>query len=71
MPKENSAEQPVIRQVIHSHPRLAPDEFYYNEQGSLVFTAQYHLRRGYCCKNQCRHCPYNEKKTLIVVNNRV
>jgi len=24
----------------------------------LVFTRQYHLRRGYCCGNGCRHCPY-------------
>jgi hypothetical protein len=26
----------------------------------LVFTAQYHLRRGYCCNSDCRHCPYGE-----------
>ncbi len=24
----------------------------------LVFTAQFHLRRGYCCNSGCRHCPY-------------
>ncbi|MCE2740331.1 MAG: DUF5522 domain-containing protein [Sphingobacteriales bacterium] len=24
----------------------------------MVFTANYHLQRGYCCKNGCRHCPY-------------
>lgn len=24
----------------------------------MVFTAAYHLRRGYCCNNDCRHCPY-------------
>jgi hypothetical protein len=24
-----------------------------------VFTASYHLRRGYCCENRCRHCPYD------------
>lgn len=26
----------------------------------LVFTAQYHLRRGYCCNSGCRHCPYRD-----------
>ncbi|MFM8456303.1 MAG: DUF5522 domain-containing protein, partial [Ignavibacteria bacterium] len=26
--------------------------------GNLVFTRTKHLRRGYCCKNRCRHCPY-------------
>jgi hypothetical protein len=32
--------------------------FYYNENNFLVFTEKYHLRRGYCCGNGCRHCPY-------------
>ena len=31
---------------------------YYNEEGYLVFTAAYHLDRGYCCGNGCRHCPF-------------
>lgn len=26
----------------------------------MVFTAQFHLRRGYCCNSDCRHCPYRE-----------
>ena len=33
--------------------------FYYNENNFLVFTEKYHLQRGYCCGNGCRHCPYN------------
>jgi hypothetical protein len=31
---------------------------YYWENGLLVFTEAYHLRRGYCCGSKCRHCPY-------------
>ncbi|HEY0055713.1 MAG TPA: DUF5522 domain-containing protein [Pedobacter sp.] len=31
---------------------------YYFENGFLVFTKHYHLKRGYCCKNGCRHCPW-------------
>ena len=31
---------------------------YYMEGPNLVFTAQYHLKRGYCCGSGCRHCPY-------------
>jgi len=31
---------------------------YYVEGGMLVFTAAYHLRRGWCCGSGCRHCPY-------------
>ncbi len=30
----------------------------YMEGPYLVFTAAYHLRRGYCCNSDCRHCPY-------------
>ena len=29
----------------------------------MVFTARYHLRRGYCCEHNCRHCPYEEAVT--------
>jgi hypothetical protein len=31
---------------------------YTMENGKLVFTAHYHLKRGYCCNSKCRHCPY-------------
>ncbi len=36
---------------------LATEDFYYDGP-YLVFTAQYHLRRGFCCNSGCRHCPY-------------
>lgn len=35
------------------------EDFYYNEHGYIVLTAQYHLERGSCCGNGCRHCPYD------------
>ncbi|MDZ4846005.1 MAG: DUF5522 domain-containing protein [Chitinophagales bacterium] len=41
---------------------LQQDIDYYIENGLCVFTAQYHLKRGSCCKNNCRHCPYGFKK---------
>jgi hypothetical protein len=31
---------------------------YYWDGPYMVFTAAYHLKRGYCCKSGCRHCPY-------------
>jgi len=37
-------------------------DYYFNEQGLMVFTAAYHLNRGYCCKNRCKHCPWNYGK---------
>lgn len=33
-------------------------DYYLDNQGNLVFTEKYHLKRGYCCKNKCRHCPW-------------
>jgi len=36
---------------------LLPEDFYY-EGPYLVFTSIYHLKRGYCCNSDCRHCPY-------------
>ncbi|HXC17348.1 MAG TPA: DUF5522 domain-containing protein [Holophagaceae bacterium] len=26
-----------------------------------VFTEAHHLRRGTCCGNRCRHCPFEPK----------
>jgi len=40
-----------------SLPREGED-FYFDENGLMVFTALYLLKRGYCCGNGCRHCPY-------------
>ncbi|MGZ8172102.1 MAG: DUF5522 domain-containing protein [Methylobacter sp.] len=31
---------------------------FYREDGWVVYTAEYHLKRGYCCHSGCRHCPY-------------
>jgi hypothetical protein len=31
---------------------------YYLEKGNIVFTEEYHKKRGYCCESNCRHCPY-------------
>ena len=39
---------------------LKDDEFYM-EGGKFVLTERYHLRRGHCCGNGCRHCPFNHE----------
>ncbi|MEI6489575.1 MAG: DUF5522 domain-containing protein [Bacteroidota bacterium] len=43
--------------------KLDPDEFYYSEQGYIVYTEKYLLKRGYCCQNGCKHCPYGFNKS--------
>ena len=41
---------------------LSDDEdYYFNNDGLVVFTAQYLLDRGYCCGNGCVNCPYDYK----------
>ncbi|MGC3947488.1 MAG: DUF5522 domain-containing protein [Chryseolinea sp.] len=37
-------------------------EYYYLENGLIVFKAAFLLKRGYCCKRGCRHCPYGFRK---------
>jgi Family of unknown function (DUF5522) len=43
-------------------PNEKPREDYYFENGLMVFTEAFHLKRGSCCKSGCRHCPYGFKK---------
>lgn len=40
-------------------PKLHPNDFYWDE-GVMVMTEHYHLRRGTCCGSGCRHCPYEK-----------
>lgn len=42
--------------------KLDPEDFYLSEEGYLIFTEKYLLKRGYCCKNGCKHCPYGFDK---------
>jgi hypothetical protein len=42
--------------------RLDPEDFYMSEDGFMVFTEKYHLKRGHCCKSGCKHCPYGYNK---------
>lgn len=49
-------------------PKLEPDDFYYSDEGYIVFTEKYLLKRGYCCKNGCKHCPYGYNKKTGLFN---
>jgi hypothetical protein len=41
--------------------KLIEGEDFYFEKGLMVFTERYLLKRGFCCQNGCRHCPYGFK----------
>ena len=34
------------------------EDFYITDEGYKCFTETYQLKRGYCCKSNCKHCPY-------------
>lgn len=33
--------------------------YYINAEGLIVLTEAFHLQRGHCCGNGCKHCPYD------------
>jgi hypothetical protein len=45
-------------------PLPQPGDFYI-EGHNVVFTAQYHRRRGYCCGSGCRHCPFDAVERAV------
>jgi hypothetical protein len=52
----------VATQSAEAHARPLPRPQagdFYIEGEHVVFTAQYHRRRGYCCGSGCRHCPFD------------
>jgi len=46
---------------IPSLSRRLEIETYEIEGGLVVFTERFHIRRGFCCGSDCRHCPYSPK----------
>ncbi len=40
---------------------LEPEDYYWSPEGYLVFTEKYHLKRGHCCGNSCKHCPFGHE----------
>ncbi|MBK7427175.1 MAG: hypothetical protein IPI60_09155 [Saprospiraceae bacterium] len=54
--RDNSPEKKTEKPIPDHRP-----EDYYIENGLLVFTSTFHLKRGYCCGSKCRHCPFEWK----------
>ncbi len=54
----------IFASMYNKRIELTEEDYYVNEQGYKVFTEKFHLKRGYCCKSGCKHCPYGyDKKT--------
>jgi len=45
-------------------PLIEGIDFYWSEEGYKVFTEKYHLKRGFCCLNNCKHCPFGYDKNF-------
>ncbi len=45
------------RAALEKTADLTSEDFYLDGP-FMVFTAAYHLKRGFCCDSGCRHCPY-------------
>lgn len=43
---------------------------YYLENGLMVLTEEFHRKRGYCCENGCRHCPYGFQSKKVSNSSR-
>jgi hypothetical protein len=57
MNEESPRPTPKPGEAPFADQPLEPGD-YYMEGPYMVFTTAYHLRRGYCCNSDCRHCPY-------------
>jgi hypothetical protein len=37
---------------------LSADDYTIDSDGLMVFTREYHIKRGHCCNSGCFNCPY-------------
>jgi len=40
--------------------KFEKEDYYLSPEGYIVFTKEYHLKRGYCCQSGCVNCPYRK-----------
>lgn len=58
---ESSKSEPSQRGQTPLSEGFGEADYYFNNEGFVVFTAKYLLERGYCCGNGCKNCPYDYK----------
>ncbi len=49
---------------VYPNTQLVENLDYYVNLGKMVFTKHYHLKRGFCCRNVCKHCPYKDEVNI-------
>ena len=69
---KSSNQNKTMNNLEGGSQKLLPSDFYI-ENGIYVFTEEFHLKRGSCCGNGCRHCPFfpahKKGNTTIFINN--
>lgn len=61
----------MMKEQNNEKKPIEGEDFYYTPEGYKCFTEKYHLKRGYCCKSGCQHCPYGfDKNTGIIKKNK-
>ena len=48
--------------MFSSRKDMDEKDYYLSQDGYIVFTEVYHLKRGFFCRSACKHCPYEFKK---------
>lgn len=59
MPKPTEEPHSPEKEGNADLPATGNEDYYFDKNGLMVMTAAYHLKRGFCCGNACRHCPYD------------
>lgn len=52
--------EPLAEDEEYGGEPCVEGEDYYMDGPYFVFTAAYHLKRGFCCGSGCKHCPYRK-----------
>lgn len=47
-----------MKETNNEEKLIEGEDFYFTPEGYKCFTEKHHLKRGYCCKSGCKHCPY-------------
>lgn len=49
--------------ISYGDALVEDEDFYMSKDGFRIMTAKYLTNRGWCCRNGCKHCPYQPKAT--------
>jgi Family of unknown function (DUF5522)/Cysteine-rich CWC len=51
----------LVNKTPNESKNIDDSDDFYMDGNLFVFTELYHIKRGYCCKSNCRHCAYGYK----------